>query len=228
MKMKRKTINSIQSELELLDRTKAIEGFSFLQLAQKLNLVIPANAHQRKGWVGQAIEMALGTNAGSSPNPDFMELGIELKTIPLNHQFKPAESTFVTTIPLLTLHRENWDNSQCYKKIKRVLWVPVEGDKNIAFNHRRIGRPILWSPNPKQYEILKQDWEELSWLVTTGKLPNIHAGIGQYLHIRPKAQNARSLCYGLDEEGNKIRTLPRGFYLRSHLTNEIINHINPL
>lgn len=227
MKSQKKIIKPIKNETELLSRAREIEGLSFSQLADRLHLKIPDTASKRKGWVGQAIELALGTTAGTSANPDFLELGIELKTIPLNQHFNPAESTFITSISLLTLHSESWENSQCFKKLKRVLWVPIEGDKNIPFNHRRIGQSVLWSPNQKQYDILKQDWDELSWLVTSGQLPAIHAGIGYYLHIRPKARNSASLCDGLDEEGNKIKTLPRGFYLRSQLTQEILSDAIP-
>lgn len=223
-----KTIKKlINNEEELLSRAREIEGLSFSQLANRLNLKVPDTATKRKGWVGQAIELALGTTAGTSANPDFLELGIELKTIPLNQNLKPSESTFITSISLLTLHLEQWEDSQCFKKLKRVLWVPIEGDKNIPFIHRRIGQSVLWSPNEEQYRILKQDWDELSWLVASGQLPAIHAGIGYYLHIRPKARNRSSLCFGLDEDGNKIKTLPRGFYLRSQLTKEILSSAIP-
>lgn len=121
------------SETELLDRAQAIEGLSFAQLASLLQVCVPEHAAQRKGWAGQAIEWALGANAGSRAEPDFYDLGIELKTVPINHLGKPAESTFVTTIPLLTIHQQTWQTSTCYAKLKRVLWVPIEGDVRVLF-----------------------------------------------------------------------------------------------
>ena len=59
-------------------------------------------------------------------------------------------------------------------------------------------------------------------MVSLGQLEEINATIGEYLQIRPKAMNARSLCYGFNSEGRKIPTLPRGFYLRCKLTNKIL------
>jgi len=47
--------------------------------------------------------------------------------------------------------------------------------------------------------------------------PTINATIGP-----SKAANGKCLCYGFDSEGNKIQTLPRGFYLRSNFTKQII------
>ncbi len=59
-------------------------------------------------------------------------------------------------------------------------------------------------------------------MIGTGHLDEINGRIGLYLQVRPKAANAKSLCYGFDSEGNKVLTLPRGFYLRSLFTEQII------
>lgn len=208
----------LRNEADLLIRCKSIEGLSLAQLASQLHLNVPQKPSARKGWSGQAIELALGTTAGTRALPDFVELGVELKTLPLNHSGMPAESTFITSISLLTIHREQWLTSQCFSKLKRVLWIPVEADKSIRFQDRRIGRAILWSPDKAEEAILAEDWNELSWMISSGKLAEINAGMGQYLQVRPKAANSKSLCFGYDETGTKIQTLPRGFYLRSKFT----------
>lgn len=214
---------SPKSETELLDRCSLIEGLSFAQLATALGLEIPQESQRRKGWIGLAIELALGTTAGNQAIPDFNHLDIELKTIPLNQRGKPAESTFVTSISLLSIHQETWLTSQCFAKLKRVLWLPVEGDTSIPFEHRRIGRGFLWSASEEESSILANDWNEQVLMISTGRLEEISASLGHYLQVRPKGANAKSLCYGFDSEGNKIQTLPRGFYLRASFTERIIN-----
>ena len=210
------------SEDALLSRCVLSEGLNFFQLANLIEVSIPAMPSKRKGWAGQAIEIALGATAGCQSVPDFTHLGIELKTIPLGANGKPAESTFVTSIPLLTIHHQVWRTSQCYQKLQRVLWIPVEGDTRIPFEQRRIGQATLWSPNEQEEAVLSNDWHELSTMIGTGKLEEINASMGDYLQVRPKAMNARSLCYGFDSEGRKIQTLPRGFYLRSRFTANLI------
>lgn len=215
------TTKPLQNEQELVQRCQDIEGLSFAQLATTLGLIIPNQPLQRKGWAGQAIELALGATAGTKSSPDFCALGIELKTIPINHLGKPAESTFVTTIPLLTIHQQTWETSQCYAKLRRVLWLPIEGDKRVSFPHRRIGRGVLWSPSTEEEVVLARDWSELSLMIGTGKLASIDASMGDYLQVRPKAANGKSLCYGFNERGDKVLTLPRGFYLRSSFTKQL-------
>lgn len=211
------------NERELLSRCLQIEGISFAQLASFIHAPIPKEQSKRKGWAGLAVELILGATAGTKALPDFNHLGIELKTIPFNAWGKPKESTFITSIPLLTVHRQAWHSSDCYRKIKRILWIPVEGAKDIPFEQRRIGQAYLWSPNSNQETILKQDWLELTTMIGTGRLEEIDATMGQYLQVRPKAANTRSLCYGFDQEGNKILTLPRGFYLRRRFTESLLN-----
>ncbi len=100
--------------------------------------------------------------------------------------------------------------------------MPIEGDRRIAFPHRRIGRGILWSPMADEEAVLAKDWSEFALMISTGMLAEIDATMGNYLQIRPKAANGKSLCYGFDETGSKVLTLPRGFYLRSSFTNTLL------
>ncbi|KTC90352.1 DNA mismatch repair endonuclease MutH [Fluoribacter dumoffii] len=211
-----------KTEAEIIERCTDIAGLSFAQLGFGLDLPIPDNPNQRKGWVGQAIELALGTDAQNNSLPDFKELGVELKTLPLNKSGKPTESTFITSIPLLTIHKQEWKTSQCYLKLRRILWIPIEGDADIPYHQRRVGQGFLWSPDKAQENILEADWSYLSLKIGTGQLESLDAKEGEYLQVRPKAANGKSLCYGYDIHGNKIKTLPRGFYLRSRFTTQIL------
>ncbi len=212
-----------KTEEELINRCIRIQGLSFAQLSIALGLSIPVSPVQRKGWGGMALELALGADANNKAEPDFQSLAVELKTLPLAKSGKPAESTFVTSIPLLTIHQQSWKTSQCYGKLKRVLWVPIEGDRDIPFGQRRIGMGFLWSPDEQEEQTLCSDWEHLTFQISSGNLEGLDASVGRYLQVRPKAANGKSLCYGYDIDGNKIQTLPRGFYLRSSFTSQILS-----
>jgi DNA mismatch repair protein MutH len=210
-----------KTEADLIERCHHIAGLSFAQLSLELGVSVPMNPNQRKGWIGQAIELALGANAYNQSVPDFQELGIELKTLPIAPSGKPTESTFITSIPLLTIHEQNWHSSQCYAKLQRILWDPIEGDTDIPYAQRRIGHGFLWSPNGEQEAILAADWNYLTLQISTGHLETLDATSGEYIQVRPKAAHGKSLCYGFDSNGNKVKTLPRGFYLRSSFTAQI-------
>lgn len=210
-----------ESVQQLLAYCAQIEGLSFAQLAKRLNYQIPASQLQRKGWMGGLIEFALGADAKTQAKPDFSLLDIELKTIPVNQQFKPCESTYVTTVAM-TNNAGHWLDSPVYHKLKHVLWVPVEGDKQIPYQDRRIGRAILHQPDMHLISQLKQDWLELTEMIALGDIATINASYGTYLHIRPKAAHGKVLCDSIGVEGTRIKTLPRGFYLRSQYTQTIL------
>ncbi|MWP46822.1 DNA mismatch repair endonuclease MutH [Gilliamella sp. Pas-s27] len=211
------------SEQELLHRAQLVAGYTFGEIAQYLNIPIPADLSKQKGWVGNLIETFLGANAGSKAERDFASLGIELKTIPVDKQGKPLETTFVSVTPLMANHGVIWETSHVKYKLSKVLWIPIEGQRTIPLIERKVGNPILWTPTPEQEQQLKQDWQELMDMITLGQVEKITARYGTYLQIRPKAANGKALTEAIGENGQIILTRPRGFYLKKAFTMQILS-----
>lgn len=207
---------------ELLSRAQTIAGLSFGELATQLSIPVPPDLKRDKGWVGMLLETALGATAGSKAEQDFRHLGIELKTIPINAQGYPLETTFVSLAPLIQNSGVNWQNSHVRHKLSRVLWIPIEGSRTIPLAERRIGTPILWQPSEQQERQLQRDWEELMDYIVLGQLDKINARLGEVLQLRPKGANSKSLTKGIGKHGEIIDTLPLGFYLRKAFTHEIL------
>ncbi|WP_041639581.1 DNA mismatch repair endonuclease MutH [Basfia succiniciproducens] len=217
-------ISTPQSQQELLQRAKSIAGLTFGELAAELHIPVPPDLKRDKGWVGQLIETALGAKAGSKPEQDFANLGIELKTIPINSAGFPLETTFVSLAPLIQTAGVNWHNSHLRYKLSKVLWIPIQGERQIPLAERRIGSPILWQPDPQQEARLQQDWEELMDYIVLGKVHEITAKIGEVLQLRPKGANSRAKTKGIGQNGEIIETLPLGFYLRKEFTAQILQN----
>jgi DNA mismatch repair protein MutH len=211
-----------ESEQALMQRANNLAGLSLANVAHDLGVSIPANFKRHKGWTGQLIENYLGATAGSKPEQDFAELGIELKTLPLSHSLKPIETTYVCYAPLQNMMGVTWENSNVRNKLQKVLWIPVQGEREISPADRVIGSPFLWRPNANQALLLQQDWEELMDMITLGKVESITARIGQVLQLRPKAANGSALTQANGISGTSILTRPRGFYLRKEFTQQIL------
>ncbi|CAM3009572.1 DNA mismatch repair endonuclease MutH [Vibrio rarus] len=211
-----------KTELELLQRAEQLAGYSFAELAEEVGIAVPQDLRRDKGWVGQLIEMHLGAQAGSRPEQDFAHLGIELKTIPLSYSGKPLESTFVCVAALTGIHGLTWQQSHVKQKLSKVLWVPVEGERELPIAERHVGFAKLWTPSEEEQTLLQQDWEELMEMIATGRIHEINARHGEVMQIRPKAANSRALTDAYGANGKKIKTLPRGFYLRSRFTHSIL------
>ncbi len=207
---------------ELMQRAEALAGLTLADVAQALSITVPANLNRDKGWIGQLLETALGAEAGSKPEQDFLHLGVELKSIPLNANGLPLETTYVCVAPLNNVTGLSWQQSLVYHKLQRVLWIPVEGERSIPIGERHIGMPILWQPNAEQQRQLQQDWEEIMELISLGKVSQISARHGEVLQLRPKAANSKVLTESIAEDGNVQLTNPRGFYLKTQFTAEIL------
>ncbi|MGY3311440.1 DNA mismatch repair protein MutH [Pantoea ananatis] len=211
-----------EDESTLLSRAQSLAGLTLQTLADQAGIPIPANLKRDKGWVGMLLEWHLGASAGSKAEQDFAHLGIELKTIPIDRYGKPLETTFVCVAPLTGNSGVTWQNSHVRHKLARVLWMPVEGERDIPLGERRVGAPLLWSPDAQEDEMLRQDWEELMDMIVLGQVERITARHGAWLQIRPKAANSKALTEGIGDRGQPIMTLPRGFYLKKSFTGPLL------
>lgn len=207
---------------QLLSQAQSIAGLTFGELADELHIPVPIDLKRDKGWVGMLLERALGATAGSKAEQDFSHLGVELKTLPINAEGYPLETTFVSLAPLVQNSGVKWENSHVRHKLSCVLWIPIEGSRHIPLRERHIGAPIFWKPTTEQEHQLKQDWEELMDLIVLGKLDQITARIGEVMQLRPKGANSRAVTKGIGKNGEIIDTLPLGFYLRKEFTAQIL------
>ncbi|MFY9995733.1 MAG: DNA mismatch repair endonuclease MutH [Leclercia sp.] len=211
-----------ETEAALLQQAQRLAGYSLGELAALAGLPIPADLKRDKGWTGVLLELWLGASAGSKPEQDFAALGVELKTIPVDGQGRPLETTFVCVAPLTGNTGITWESSHVRHKLKRVLWVPVEGDRAIPLAARRVGAPLIWSPNEEEDRQLRLDWEELMDMIVLGQVERITARHGEVLQLRPKAANSKALTEAIGARGEPILTLPRGFYLKKNFTGALL------
>jgi DNA mismatch repair protein MutH len=202
------------SVAELAERVRALEGVSIAELAAQHDVAVGGPMLRRKGVAGQLIERALGASAGSRAVPDFVELGIELKTIPVQRDGRPRESTFVCSFAVADADRAEWASSAVRKKLAHVLFVPLHAE--------RVGRAVFWRPTPDQESILRADFDDLVGMIALGHVDALSAHHGHWLQVRPKAAHGavRTRAYGPDDE--PIATIPRGFYLRARVTAELL------
>ena len=207
----------------LLDRAQQIAGWSFEELAQTFEIPCPCDLKFAKGWFGLCLEHALGASAGNQSAPDFVNLGIELKTIPISPRGIPLESTYICHAPI-PFREMVWEQSHVYQKIRHVLWLPIIVLPNLKFTERRIGQAHLWQPSVKQESILKQDWNELSDYLRIGNIDALHGRLGTALHIRPKAPDSQPTVSLLNAEGSYEKTVAKGFYLRTSFTQAILSN----
>jgi DNA mismatch repair protein MutH len=209
------------SEADLLGRARALAGLTLAQVAAAMGEDAPREHLHAKGWGGLALERALGATAGSRASPDFEALGVELKTLPVDPAGDPLETTYVCTVDLRG-PAGDWRDSWVRRKLDRVLWLPLVAPRGAPLGERRVGVPLLWAMEPDLEAVLREDWEEQMDRIALGELERLSARHGTYLQVRPKAADGTSLTRGVGPDGSPVDTLPRGFYLRTDFTREVL------
>ena len=207
-----------KDEAELLRQALSLAGLTVGQLARRLGRRVPAKAVRGKGLAGELAEQALGATAGNLDQPDFVALGIELKTVPLDAAGHVRESTYVCALNLARAHREEWETSRVRRKLARVLWLPVEWCPGMPPARRHYGRALIWSPDAEEERLLRGDWLDLVGRIAVGGIEEITAHMGRALQIRPKAADSSARTGVAGPDGELIPTIPRGFYLRAAFT----------
>ena len=207
---------------ELLQRAAALRGKTLGAILAELGLSASHDPLRTKGSAGETMERALGATGGSTRVHDFPELGVELKTIPINVDGTPLESTYVCTLSLVDAESQEWETSWVRAKLARVLWVPTVGEHGLAWQERKVGAPLLWQPTPEQEDVLRGDFDDVVGLIGIGRIEDLTAHRGRWLQVRPKAKDGsvRTMAYGVDNEA--IATIPRGFYLRARFTGALL------
>lgn len=206
----------------LLARARGLAGVTVGALAQRVGHRAPQDLGGHKGFIGMCVELALGAKAKSSPEPDFPHLGVELKTIPFRADGRPTESTHVCVAALDGSEGHEWRASLVYRKLARVLFVPVEDPPGVALRDRRIGMPWLWIMGPDEEAVLARDWAELTARIHAGEVDEIKGADGVALQLRPKAQTAADMTTAIGDDGWLVSMQPRAWYLRPSFTGALI------
>jgi DNA mismatch repair protein MutH len=200
----------------LLRHARALVGVELGELADALGLPVPSGLVRTKGWSGTLIEQELGAAVGGARGPDFAALGVELKTVPVDADLVPIESTAVCQIDPIAIAAESWDMSYARAKLARVLFVALEvppGARSVG--ERRVAAVRLWEPSADEDRVLRADFELfVREYYRKGRASDLTGHLGAALQVRPKGANAADTRDGYDAEGNATRVGKHGFYLR--------------
>jgi DNA mismatch repair protein MutH len=212
----------------LLAHARALVGVTLADLADGLGLPVPVGAVRTKGWPGQIIERELGAGEAGGRGQDFAALGLECKTVPVDADLTPRESTAVCQIDPVEISGESWETSYVRHKLARVLFVALEVPARApSVGDRRVAAVRLWAPSLAEERLLRADFELfVRGFFRQGRGAEITGHHGVALQVRPKGRNAedRRRAYGPD--GAAVRIGKCGFYLRPSFVGPIVRGLS--
>lgn len=206
----------------LTKRLNLILGRSIGELATIAKVALPESNLACKGISGQLIEIFLGANAHNLSEPDFINLQIELKTLPVNQDLVPQESTFICSADINPERFILFERSALYHKLKHVLFVLLQAPKGLAIKDRRIIGYFFYQPSKEELELIATDYNEFCELIFSSQARNINGSLGNIIQMRPKAANSNVFTPIRDNQGQTTYVSPKGYYLRARYTKQLV------
>ncbi len=179
------------SEKSLLEYAKKLEGHTFREVLD-LGILPPGgggryDADEYKGGMGVLVEERyFGYKANSSPEPDFEDAGVELKTTCLdrrkNGSEKAGERLVIAMIGYDRTIEVEFSASHAWAKASRILLVYYERDKSLASKcDYRVRHVALFTPPPVDAAMMEQDYRTIQKYVTEGRADELSESLTNYL-----------------------------------------------
>lgn len=180
-----------------------------------------------KGNYGQILEkFYFGYEPNSRSEPDFSEIGMELKTSPLkllkSKKYRSKERLVLNIINYFEVVNQQFEDSDFWKKNANILMI---------FYLHQAGYDILdyliklvdeWNFPSTDLEIIKKDWKLIKQKIADGKAHELSEGDTFYLGACTKGANASSVR---KQPFSDIPAKQRAYSLKQGYVNHIIASI---
>lgn len=152
-----------------------------------------------KSSVGDAFERWFGKEPDNSSTPDIQEVGVELKATPFKKlnsgMYSAKERLVLNIIDYNKIAKETFEESHFLHKNGKMEIAFYEYLKDIPKDDWTIHETIFFemAKNPKDFEIIKNDWEKITRFVKEGKAHELSESLTNYLAPCTKGANSKSL-----------------------------------
>ena len=173
---------------------KRLEGHTLREECPELTTL--EDSHRRKGSFGNAVEQYYFRYAiNSDPNPDFEEVGTELKTTPLklkrDGSFSAKERLVISMINYMSVVDETWETSSLQKKLQKILLVAYQYEKDINPVDFLVKVVELWGVPQEDIPTFKSDWDTVVAKIRAGKAHELSGSDTLYLEAATKASSSK-------------------------------------
>lgn len=173
---------------------------------------------QAKSQMARLINRCLGLQDNVKVK-QFEKLGIQIKTVPVNHEGKPWEAMSFPKFSLVDLTEEEW-SGEIESHFKQLIdnpfvFLPIIKNKvrenaKLVFEPVEcwsIGKPIIWKPSLAEMEQIEKEWNFVKNIVMNEvktEIKQIKNGTMQknnlpkmteseIIHVRPHARDSKDI-----------------------------------
>lgn len=192
----------------------------------KESLFIGDKCKMKKGASGLIVENLLGIENNSRPEADLVQIGCEIKILPLQRNrdgsIKAKEPTAIQMINYCEVAKETWEIAKIRSKINLTFWVVYlakENGKSKPQDDYVIVDYFLDHPSDVTNGVFKTDWEEIQAYIKRGDADKLSCSMGVYLEPKTKGKNSQDKTDAPDGKGGITRARRRAFYYKKNYTN---------
>jgi DNA mismatch repair protein MutH len=216
---------NINSADSIIDFAKLLKDQT---LREACGIEIEKHGYKGKGNFGQILEkFYFGYEPNSDAEPDFKEVGMELKSSPLktlkNGEFRSKERLVLNIINYLEVHKEDFETSSFWKKNAHLLLVFYLHNRDLDLLDYVIKLVDGWKYPNEDLKIIKQDWEFINQKIKDGKAHELSEGDTFYLGACTKGSTA--LKSFRNQPFNNEQAKQRAYSLKQGYVNHIIANI---
>lgn len=192
----------------------------------KESLFIGDKCKMKKGASGLIVENLLGIENNSRPEADLVQIGCEIKILPLQKNgdgsIKAKEPTAIQMINYCEVAKETWETAKIRSKINLTFWVVYlakENGKSKPQDDYIIVDYFLDHPSDVTNGVFKTDWEEIQSYIKRGDADRLSCSMGTYLEPKTKGKNSQDKTDAPDGNGGITHARRRAFYYKKNYTN---------
>lgn len=192
----------------------------------KESLFIGDKCKMKKGASGLIVENLLGIENNSRPEADLVQIGCEIKILPLQKNrdgsIKAKEPTAIQMINYCEVAKETWETAKIRSKINLTFWVVYlakENGKSKPQDDYVIVDYFLDHPSDVTNGVFKTDWEEIQSYIKRGDADRLSCSMGTYLEPKTKGKNSQDKTDAPNGNGGITRARRRAFYYKKNYTN---------
>ncbi len=168
-------------------RLERLIGQDLRPLAQQHRVTVWKQGRLNKGWAGQTVECFLGRRPNSKQAPDFGDWELKVVSLSLSagERLRVKESMGITMFKERDLEWE-FEESHLLEKLNSLL-ILARLSEDASESHSYVLAVANFDlKEPSLYEQIKEDYEEIRWLVRSQGMQALSGRVGQLIHPRPK------------------------------------------
>ncbi|GLC87298.1 Sau3AI family type II restriction endonuclease [Lysinibacillus piscis] len=211
-----------KNERQLLAKAQEAIGKTFNEIDQHDRL-----SKNQKGGFGHIIEEShFGYEINSNAEPDFKELGIELKVTPFrknkNGTLSAKERLVLNIINYMEEVHTEFETSSFWHKNRKLLLMFYEWQQEINRGDFRIIETILYDYPEEDLIIIKKDWAYIVEKIRKGEAHLLSEGDTQYLGACTKGANKNSVR---QQPYSDISASQRAYSLKQSYMTSIVREV---